>query len=227
VSGSPGDFVSSVVVYPGNSALLFTSDYEGGVRKSTDGGATWQDARAGLTGDLFFRVLVAGAPAALYAGGTPISGAGGGVFVSHDFGGHWSPSNSGLSNLSVQALAVDPESPATLYAGTAAGVFRSANGGQSWQPPASGLPAAQVVSIAVDAFVHSTVYAAVRNVGFYRSADAGAHWNAIDGGISDLRVVLGIAADASVPGRIFVTAYGNGICRRLKLGPSGGSAAGG
>ena len=58
-------------------------------------------------------------PATLYAGTW-----GGGVFKSTDGGGNWSPLNTGLTNLWVQALAIDPVTPSTLYAGIeGAGAF--------------------------------------------------------------------------------------------------------
>jgi hypothetical protein len=47
----------------------------------------------------------------------------GGVFKSTDGAGSWSALNTGLTDLYVSALAIDPRSPATVYAGTRAGVF--------------------------------------------------------------------------------------------------------
>ena len=57
-------------------------------------------------------------PSTLYAGT-----AGGGVFKSTDAGGTWSALNTGLTDLAVNALAIDPLTPTTLYAGTGTGVF--------------------------------------------------------------------------------------------------------
>jgi len=45
------------------------------------------------------------------------------VFKSTDAGGSWTAMNTGLSNTNVQALAINPSTPTTLYAGTADGVF--------------------------------------------------------------------------------------------------------
>ncbi len=47
-------------------------------------------------------------------------------------------SNTGLTDLFVNAVAVDPMTPTTLYAG-ASGVFKSADGGGSWTASNSGL----------------------------------------------------------------------------------------
>ena len=51
-------------------------------------------------------------PTTLYAGTW------GGVFKSTNGGGNWSAVNTGLTDTYVNALAIDPATPATLYAGT-------------------------------------------------------------------------------------------------------------
>ena len=56
-----------------------------------------------------------------------------GVFKSTDGGGSWSAVNDRPDHPSVYALAIDPQTPATLYAGTwEGGVFKSTDGGESW-----------------------------------------------------------------------------------------------
>jgi hypothetical protein len=58
------------------------------------------------------------ASAILYAGTSS------GVLKSTDGGGNWSPLNTGLTNLWIDALVIDPATPFTLYVGTkAAGAF--------------------------------------------------------------------------------------------------------
>ena len=55
-------------------------------------------------------------------------------------GESWSPINTGLTDTGVQALAIDPSAPATLYAGTlVGGVFKSTNGGGSWTTANTGM----------------------------------------------------------------------------------------
>lgn len=43
--------------------------------------------------------------------------------LSIDAGANWSAVNSGLTTLSIRALAIDPQNTGKLYAGTAGGVF--------------------------------------------------------------------------------------------------------
>ena len=44
-----------------------------------------------------------------------------GVFKSTNGGGNWSEFNAGLPAISVHALAIDPVTPAVVYAGTSGG----------------------------------------------------------------------------------------------------------
>jgi len=65
---------------------------------------------------------------------------GDGVLKSTDGGANWSAVNTGLTNLSVISLAIDSQTPTTLYAGTAgSGAFKSTDGGGTWAAVNSGL----------------------------------------------------------------------------------------
>lgn len=48
--------------------------------------------------------------------------------------------STGLTNMNVMALAIDPLLTNNIYAATQGGLFRSTNGGTSWNPMSSGLP---------------------------------------------------------------------------------------
>jgi photosystem II stability/assembly factor-like uncharacterized protein len=120
---------SAVALDPENPATVYvgTAADEGGVFKSTDGGATWVAESSGLkwrvqvrnangtTGQITVTVGVnalaidPGHRATLYAG------TGGGVYTSTDAGKSWRTLNTGLSVHDVRALALDA---GTLYAGT-------------------------------------------------------------------------------------------------------------
>jgi photosystem II stability/assembly factor-like uncharacterized protein len=91
-----------------------------------------------------------------------------GVFKSTDGGAHWSPANTGLTNTSIQALAVDPSNPATVYAGTAAGgVFKSVDAGGSWSAINSGLTNTGIRALVVDPVAPSTIYVATFGGGVF------------------------------------------------------------
>ena len=56
-----------------------------------------------------------------------------GVLKSTDGGVTWTAANAGLEG-GVRALAIDPLTPAILYAAATSGVFKSIDGGASWNP---------------------------------------------------------------------------------------------
>jgi hypothetical protein len=64
-------------------------------------------------------------PQTLYVGSE-----GGGVFKSSDGGDHWLEVNSGLDELTVDGLAMDPSNPAVLYACGPNGVYKTLTGGE-------------------------------------------------------------------------------------------------
>jgi len=82
-----------------------------------------------------------------------------GVLSSEDGCQNWESSNEGLDNLFVNTLAIDPQSPQTMYAGTDGGAYISFDGGEHWGQINEGLLGATVVySIVVDS--QSNVFAA-------------------------------------------------------------------
>ena len=59
--------------------------------------------------------------------------------------------NNGLTDRYISALAIDPHTPATLYAGTSSsGVFMSVNGGETWSAINSGLTETYMSALAID-----------------------------------------------------------------------------
>jgi len=129
------------------------------VLKSTDGGASWAPANAGL-GGFTANTLVADAAIP----GTVYAGTGAGVFESTDQGASWTSVNAGLTNLRVYALAIEHWTTPEIYAGTAGGgVFRSTNAGANWSALNSGLTNVSVNALAVAQTLPPTVYAGTAN----------------------------------------------------------------
>ena len=82
------------------------------------------------------------------------------MFKSTNGGGNWSAVNTGLTDTTVSALAIDPVTPATLYAGTDdGGVFKSTNGGGNWGAVNTGLTDPRVYALAIDPTTPATLYA--------------------------------------------------------------------
>src|SRR5206468_3734344 len=153
-NGPEGRSIMALAIDPMTPSTLYAGTYGGGVYKSTSGGAGWSAVNTGLPyyyGRYYFRPYVTAlaidpqTPTTLYAGT-----GGSGVFKSTDGGASWSAVNTGLPYSGpsytphysyVPALAIDPQTPATLYAGTSgSGVFKSTDGGASWNAVNTGLP---------------------------------------------------------------------------------------
>ncbi len=126
-------------------------------------------------GAVYVMVMDPSNDAILYAGAIN-----GGVFKSDDAGATWIPKNSGLTNLDVWALAIDPSAPNTIYAGVAmgpGGVFKSTDAGEHWEASISGIENMLVLTLAIDPGEPKTLYAGT-NHGVFKSIDAGSTWAA-------------------------------------------------
>jgi photosystem II stability/assembly factor-like uncharacterized protein len=148
-------------------------------------------------------------PATIYAGTT-----GSGAFRSTDGGKNWVVVNTGLTSPFVNTVAVDPLTPATVYAGTNGGVFKSVNSGGLWSAANNGLTSLTVNSLAIDPATPATVYAGT-NGGVFKTIDGGGNWLPMNSGLAGLQVralVLDPAAPATVyagtDGGVFKTTDG-------------------
>jgi photosystem II stability/assembly factor-like uncharacterized protein len=112
---------------PRASKTLYAGDgINGGVFKSTDGGATWRTA--GLKGQGVNALAIVSDGRVVYAGtGRP-------VFKSTDAGASWV--KVGRVGTSIDDLTLDPRNPHTIYAINTIlhpAVFKSLDGGTSWR----------------------------------------------------------------------------------------------
>jgi photosystem II stability/assembly factor-like uncharacterized protein len=124
----------------------------------------------------------------------------------------------------ILALAIDPSSPATVYAGTAdgRGIFKSSNGGQSWSLINTGLAdppypvAPTVLDLAIDPSAPATLYAGTFGRGVFKSTNGGESWSPINTGLIS-PFVRGLAIDSSNPATLYAGTVGS------PLAPPGGS----
>jgi photosystem II stability/assembly factor-like uncharacterized protein len=200
--------VTLVDIEPGNPSTIYAGFY-GGLLKSTDGGHTWTRKDTGLPADASMSALVIDplSPSTLYVGlrdGTPVPGntsVYAGVYKTSDGGTSWAPMLNGFPQSSsprlingqlstivsapVYDLAINPVTPAQLYAYTPTGVVKSSNGGNSWSllalspplPPSSGLEPIGGV-LAIDPLHPSTIALGTHDPGgIYVSHDGGFSWS--------------------------------------------------
>src|SRR5256712_12589669 len=89
----------------------------------------------------------------------------------------------------INALAIDPQTPTTLYAGTSGhGVFKSTDGGGNWSAGNTGLTspygAIWVTTLAIDAQTPTTLYAASSGGGVFKSTDGGGNRRRRNAGVA-------------------------------------------
>ena len=71
----------------------------------------------------------------------------------------------------IDALAIDPATPTTLYAGTWGGVFKSTNGGTNWSAVNTGLTNTYVRALAIDPATPATLYAGTEGGGVFKTKE--------------------------------------------------------
>ncbi|MEO6324495.1 MAG: hypothetical protein ABIT01_13560 [Thermoanaerobaculia bacterium] len=112
------------------------------------------------------------------------------------------------------ALALDPQTPARIYAGTDLGMFLSTDAGASWAPINNGLVNQTIRSIAINPLSPSTIYASGTFV--YKSTNGGGSWLAANTGADSGTVIV---LDPVTPSTLFAT-VGNGVSRSMNGGAS-------
>jgi photosystem II stability/assembly factor-like uncharacterized protein len=143
-----------------------------------------------------------------------------GVFKSSDGGRTWRALDIAPSANRVDALALVPQDPQTVYAGTGGGIFKSIDGGATWQAVNSGLfgdETAQerehrllegfVFGLAVHPTNQEAVYAATWERGLLRSTDGGDSWQSA--GVNGFAVTA-LALDPTDPETVYVGTGGRG-----------------
>lgn len=232
IDRSPPDdcmLVWSIAVDPRRSDTVYVGATEYETRcdlrdshswKSTDGGRDW----LGLPVSSLSIVIDPLHPAILYSVGIVI-------YRSMDGGASWQDATAGLGGAGVNALAIDPANPRTLYAATTLGVFKSGNRGRTWRAARTGLPRGSVVGVAVGPGQPATVYAAIASAGgtggggaggggadgggaggVFVSTDGAASWRPLGSGLPSRRL-SGLAIDTARPDVLYALTQGYGLYR--------------
>lgn len=185
---------SAIAVDPSGTIYLTSP---GGVFKSTDKGVTIERIGEGLPSETIYSALAIDPSNSnvIYVGtrekrkfDDPQSSdaleeheaegyLGHGVYKSVDGGRTWHSSSSGLSDLSVNAILVDPMDPRKLYAATYGGVFLSADSGASWTSVSSGLSSSEVWTLVADPNDPQRMYAGTWGGGVFFTQDGGSTWS--------------------------------------------------
>jgi photosystem II stability/assembly factor-like uncharacterized protein len=173
--------VSDLAINPSTTTTLYAAVGIYGVYKSTNGGGNWNLANNGLPAIASPSALVINpiAPSTLYLGLDSVGGIyTGGVYKTTNSGGNWTAVNTGLTDIDIRALAIDPVTPNTLYAATdGGGVFKSTNGGGNWNAININLTVFRLASLAINPLDSDTLYAGTFG-GVFTSTNGGEDWSA-------------------------------------------------
>jgi hypothetical protein len=157
-----------------------------GLYRSTDGDSTWT---------LLFDAAALASPTSVRAvtldrfhPGTIFMGTyDDGIFLTVDYGAHWTPINLGLTNTSVRCITIHPTNPDTVLAGTGTngGVFISGDGGLSWtQIPDTAASVSAAEKILYDPTRSTRIYVATGSHGVIVSNDGGVTWSRLARGLT-------------------------------------------
>lgn len=187
------DGVTPIVMDPSNSSIMYigtfaeaddaacnvvTPQVASGVYKSTDAGAHWTLASAGLPTyagstavlDTLSLAIDPAHPQTLWVSTKDIdinSGTPGEIYKTTNSGALWAVSNAGVTGPDVRALLVDPSTtPSTIYAASGGvdaadpgGVYKSTDGGTTWKSISVGLPAFSATALTLDPTDPTVLYA--------------------------------------------------------------------
>ncbi|WP_227002529.1 WD40/YVTN/BNR-like repeat-containing protein [Salicibibacter kimchii] len=167
---------------------IFVGIELGGVMKSEDKGAHWEDRKPNSQYESHALMTHPRVPGRIY------EAAGGGYAESFDAGNTWQTVNNGLDTYNYLVdIAVDPGDADTMVASAAKGPYTAYNPsrantilvrrekGGPWTPVYDGLPDAEGSAVFALAS-HSSepgVFYAVNNLGFYMSHDVGRTWGKV------------------------------------------------
>lgn len=219
----PDDFLGPVVVDSADSSTLYTTR-QGGVLRSTDGGAQWQEVGGRICGQNPFLVAHPEDGGRLLAGcvedsGAPVSPP---IYLSfllssEDGGESWQEIFQGPSGGAFVDwnLSYDPNDSATVLAalGTSlaswAQAFRSDDGGGTWEP-ISGLAGIGVTALLADPQRPGVLLAGTTTEGVLRSLDDGETWHPFNRDLGS-PVVNTLAFDPIQPERVWAGTRGGGL----------------
>lgn len=190
--------VNAIAFHPTNSSTIYIGAPSGGLWRTENGGTSWTPLTDNLPSLGVSAIVVDYSNANTIYLGTGDRDAGDapgiGVYKSTNGGTSFTASNTGMGNVTVNALIQDPSSSTTLYAATSSGIYKTTNSGSSWALVSS--VSGNYKDIRFKPTTSSTIYA-VRNGYFYYSTNSGSNWTAATGLPTSGRFVIGVSSNST------------------------------
>ena len=142
------------------------------------------------------------------------------IYKTRDEGSTWEKITGGMSHSRVIAIAIDPTSPAVVYAGTKGdAVYKSYDGGQRWVGKNNGLEDVTMTSvvnqIVFDPMNANHVFAAT-TMGIFESSDGGDTWKRRMEGMTEVLMVVTVAIDPVTP-QIMYAGTSGGVYKSVDM----------
>ena len=229
-----GGRVRSIAVHPTDGETLWIGAADGGVWKSTDGGASWSAHMQNENALSMGAVAVDPSnPEVLYAGTGELSSntdayTGAGVFKSTDGGETWT--GSGLTTVGAfSRIIVHPSNGNIVYAGATknnSGFYKSIDGGKSWNRTLN----SAVSDIQINPENPDELWVALMTNGVRYSSDGGENFSNRSsgmgtGGATVTRVSIDVSR--SNPSILYALSYetiGNGVFSRIYKSENSGAS---
>jgi photosystem II stability/assembly factor-like uncharacterized protein len=169
---------------PHDGDLILVGIELGGLMRSTDGGATWQDHRPGAQRDVHSIAWHPRARNRAYEAG------GGGAAFSENAGETWQPADDGRDRHYTWSVAVDPNDPDLWYVSASTGPYAAHGGrdpqsqiyrrraGEPWRALAGGLPGPLPAMPYALVAAESRLFAGFADGQVWESEDRGDSWSA-------------------------------------------------
>lgn len=154
ISGQP---ITTIGISPSNDNVRAVGLRNGGLFRTADGSSVLQSvdpigAGSAIPDAYIGRIVIDPTNSNVaYVAVAAYPGAGQNIWKSTNFLAAtptWTASSSGIPNVAVTAMVIDPTNSNVVWAGTDIGVFRSSNAGASWVPVSNGLPRVPVFGMA-------------------------------------------------------------------------------
>ena len=184
---------------PFDSRVLYAGTYFGGMYRSVDRGLSWIPVPSPFSSYSVFSIACdPNRMGTLYVGTFQH-----GVFKSEDGGLTWQERNTGIQDLNIQDIGVDPFDSSHLIVSGGVEAYGSSDGGRSWQVmPAENIQPGKVVLF--DPAQRGLAYIGTFGHGVIRSTDGGASFSPFNAGMGE-ESVLAISRDP-VDGALYAAA---------------------
>ncbi|MBK8464426.1 MAG: hypothetical protein IPL32_01215 [Chloracidobacterium sp.] len=197
----PELILDNLLVDAVDSRIIYTSGHRhkapGGFFRSTDGGATWKEAKELKKEPVYAMTQSKFDPKVLMVGGAD------GIWVSKNSGADWDKITSSTMPINVDCLAIDPRNGTTIYAGTWWRAYKSTDSGKTWRLIKDGMiDDSDVFAIDLDPRNPDHIIASACS-GIYESFNAGEKWAKIQGIPSQSRRTRDIMQHPSTPGMVY------------------------